>query len=214
MKQLFIVVMIAALLLIGCTKQAQQQATPPEQQQQPAATPPAATPPAANTPTANTPPTNPVEQAVTNLQTALNANVPYYCKATVQGGQAEMWVKNGKVKSDVLVTANNAQIKASSLFVDNTVYTWQGAKGFKVDMDEIKKLQQQYPSLPKNNIPQGKTDYAQSAADVRCTVAVIPDSTFAVPSDVTFEDLAATLNAAMSQLQGLQNLQGKLPAYS
>lgn len=118
---------------------------------------------------------------------ALEEGVNLVCKYKVENGlEFTTYIKGRLIKTTVNV---NDDIN-HSLFRDDKVYQWseKQKRGFVMSIEEAKKQPNTQIEDPDKYIDEIKVKYKPD-----CKKVALPDSIFAIPSDVQFEDLSKLL---------------------
>ena len=130
-----------------------------------------------------------------SLAAAGKLGVPMKCTYTVDEVQYEGYVKGEMYRGQMLGDTGQVDI----IIRDNCMYSWgqdgQGTK-FCSDPAEGSLFDQPEPSVvPDETTDQG--DYTAPDVDYSCLPAVVADSMFEPPADVTFADFGAMMEDLM-----------------
>lgn len=131
--------------------------------------------------------------AFTSIKDALSKSLSLQCEFTDSDGRSsKVYIKNGAVRGDF--SGATVEESGSMIMRDKKMYVWNGAQGFmmelpdeNMDYDGDGTTQNQGESFMKE-IEQ----YKES-----CKPAVVSDSLFTVPSDVTFSDMSKMMDGMM-----------------
>jgi len=98
------------------------------------------------------------------------------------GSDGTVYVSGGKMRGDFSVDVNGSESTGHMIVKDNTFYTWMDGEtqGFKMTMD----------ADAQANLPPGQFDLDQDVQQ-DCDAAVVSDSQFDIPGNVTFTDFSS-----------------------
>lgn len=141
---------------------------------------------------ANPQPTQKVQGNIFNsIQDALSRSLSLQCSFTDEAGrQITSYIKNGAVRADF--TAQDPKQSGSVIIKNNTVYFWNGKQGFMMAMPV-------YPTGTAQNSQNGTSNSNSQGQNMiatmekyknSCKPAVVADTLFTQPSDVTFQDMS------------------------
>lgn len=124
----------------------------------------------------------------TSIKDALSKSLSLECTFTDEGGrQTKSFIKNGAVRADI--TAKDPKESGSVIVKSKTMYFWNGKTGFMMQIPEETGAPAQAGtkgSEPENaNIMESMEKFKDS-----CKPAVVADSLFTPPTDVTFQDFS------------------------
>jgi uncharacterized protein YxeA len=134
---------------------------------------------------------------VSTVKDAVSKTASMQCDYTdEQGRVSKTYIKNGAVRSDY--TGKTAQDSGSVIVTGKKMYMWTAdKKGFSYDIPEVTVTpgQNQAPESgnKKDEFMSGLDKYKDS-----CKAAIVSDSLFTPPSDVTFTDYSEMQKMMMS----------------
>ncbi len=123
----------------------------------------------------------------TSVQDALSKSLSLKCEYTdtTNGTKTTAYIKNGAVRADT--TSANANESGSVIMKDKKMYFWNAQGGFMMEVPDV--TPEPGTPTPKGNqaedIMKDLEKYKES-----CKPAVVADSLFTPPSDVTFTDFS------------------------
>jgi hypothetical protein len=129
--------------------------------------------------------------AVTSIKDALSQSVSLECTYTdEQGRTAKTYLKNGAIRSDY--TGKSMEESGSMIVKDKKMYTWNNQKqGFMMEIPDVTGTPEQTGEMGKQDPVAELEKYKQS-----CKPAVVSDSLFTPPADVTFTDYSQMMQQA------------------
>ena len=141
------------------------------------------------------------ETVSNDLRALLAAGRSAKCTFTTENGQVTMYMAGMKQRAEV-----NAQGTMAYMISDGTtMYSWAGDQGVKYNLADMQEFAAQYEGQSQSP-PPSASDYADVAADVRCSAWSPSGDSFTPPSNIEFQDMAALL-------QQMQQYQSQMPDY-
>lgn len=136
------------------------------------------------------------ELNIDDISEAFTSNIPVKCTVNIEGSMAELWLKGESYR----VEASAEGQKAVSIFNGRMMYTWEetSKQGFMMDLDKMKELAEEMGEEPPETGGYTKDDLEALGKDVRCTRTNIPDSMFAKPSGIQFQDMTEMMEQMMT----------------
>ncbi len=159
-------------------------------------------------------PTKPTQNNIfTSIKDALSKSISLQCSFTDESGrQITAYIKNGLVRSDIVAT-DPKQSGSVILAKDKKVYFWNGKQGFMMVMPSVEPTQ---PAAMEKT-PTGTTSSGNEAQDMMaamekyknsCKPAVVADSEFTPPTDVTFQDMSKMMQPQVTLPAGAKGTTG------
>ena len=129
-----------------------------------------------------------------DYQTILNTGKEVKCTTFVNNSDAIIWIKNNQERIEV--TTNDSTI-LNYIYNGNVMYMWLGneKQGAILDFEKLNKL----PDESKEGI-MSIDELNKQVSNINCKKENVPDSTFAIPTDVEFIDLADALQGMINGL--------------
>ncbi len=135
------------------------------------------------------------DNAFTSIQDALSKSISLECEFTDESGRiTKSYIKNGAVRADF--TSQNAEESGSVIMKDKKMYFWNSKGGYTMEL----------PDDVKTDTTTGETE--SQGSDIlkameefkdKCKPAVVSDSLFTPPTDVTFTDMSKLIPTGASQ---------------
>ncbi len=143
--------------------------------------------------------------AFTSISDALSKSVSLECSFTDEDGrQTKTYIKNGAVRADY--TASVPSESGSMIFKDKTMYSWSGDKqGFKMTIPDA--VMEEGKETAEDVQSEGVSGYKDILAGMEkfkdsCKPAVVADSVFTPPIDVTFTDYSEMMKSIPAMPEG------------
>lgn len=144
---------------------------------------------------------NASSNAITSIKDAMSKSVSLECiYKDAEGRSSKSYIKNGAVRVDV-VNESEPDKSAYIIMKDKKMYTWTAKKeGFVMELPDEEEMKQAADSMPKGT-SDGTAQQQNVMADLEkykdaCKPAVVSDSLFTPPADVTFTDLSQMMKPA------------------
>ncbi len=126
------------------------------------------------------------------------------CEFSTPDGTVTMYMDGTRQRIEMMAQGTDAYTISDGVWL----YSWSGTQGVKYELAAMKQMAEDladdYPSTPQ--APNTAADYADTAANVRCSAWTPSGDSFTPPSNVEFQDMAALL-------QQMQQYQGQMPDY-
>ncbi len=136
------------------------------------------------------------ENAFTSIRDALSRSISLECEITdSQGRTTKAYIKNGAVRADM--EAQNPEDSGSMIMKDKMIYAWNGTQGFTMQIPDEANAMGEYEGQEENQGEQ-LLDDLENYKD-NCKPAVVSDSLFTPPSDVTFTDMSKMMEGTMNE---------------
>lgn len=133
--------------------------------------------------------------AFTSIRDALSKSISLECELTdSEGRNTKAYIKNGAVRADM--TDPDPNNSGSVIMKDKKIYIWNGKEGFMMELpDEPNAM-----SESGSETTQGDQilDDLENYKD-NCKPAIVSDSLFTPPADVTFSDMQKMMEGQMSE---------------
>lgn len=148
--------------------------------------------------------TNPLsskDNTFTSIQDALSKSISLECEFTDESGRmTKSYVKNGAIRADI--TASNADESGSVILKDKKMYFWNAQGGFMMEVPDVK-TDEAGNDTTEDGASQG-TDVLKAMEEFKdhCKPAVVSDSLFTPPADVTFTDMSKLIPTGATQTGG------------
>ncbi len=133
--------------------------------------------------------------AVTSIKDALTKSVSMECEYEEGTTKTKAWIKNGAIRADVV--SEDEQSNGSFIMKDKDkkMYFWNEKEGYVMTIPDSEEVEgsESTESSPTNDIMKDLEEYKD-----HCKPAVVSDSLFNPPSDVTFQDMSEMMNGSGS----------------
>lgn len=137
---------------------------------------------------------------ITSAKDMLTASVSMHCEYTQGGKTSKVEIKNGAVRVDS--SGATAEEAGSIIMKDKKMYLWNGKQGYIYE-------------IPENQSADGKTEGSGNsqkegliksleAYKDACKPAIVSDTIFTPPSDVTFTDLSSMMKQNSGDIKKYQ----------
>lgn len=142
--------------------------------------------------------------AFTSIRDALSKSISLECELTdSEGRNTKAYIKNGAVRADM--TDPDPNKSGSIIMKDKKIYIWNGSEGFVMD-------------IPDESSATGESGSETTQGDQvlndlenykdNCKPAIVSDSLFTPPADVTFSDVQKMMEGQMNEAE-LEELMDK-----
>lgn len=132
--------------------------------------------------------------AISSIKDALSKSVSMNCEFTDSMGRvSKVSIKNGAVRGEF--TGTGTEESGNMILRDNKMYVWNNGQGFMMEI----------PEGEWDNAMNGEGeagDYLKELEQYKdsCKPAVVSDSIFTVPTDVTFTDYSKMMQPSGNQM--------------
>lgn len=137
---------------------------------------------------------------ITSAKDMLSASVSMHCEYTEAGRTSKVEIKNGAMRVDA--TGATPEENGSIILKNKKMYMWNGKQGYVYDVPD----DQTTGGKAGDKSVSQKEDLMKSLEAYKdaCKPAVVSDSLFDAPSDVTFTDMANLLKQNSTEMQKYQ----------
>lgn len=131
-----------------------------------------------------------VAGAPLSLKELLSLGTSQTCTFTDGANTGVVYIAGGKVRGDFSTQEGGVATQAHSIMDGTDAYTWMDSMnvGFKVSMLA--------PTSPRGDVPQEGMDMDKKV-DYHCSSWTVDESKFALPTDITFNDMSDMMKGMM-----------------
>lgn len=135
------------------------------------------------------------ESEAVDISMAVKLGKPMKCVSSQEGQTSTIYMKGSQMRMDTM------PVDAHGIYTADVMYTWSGKQGMMMKMEDVKRMageQSPYKQPSQEDVVANAQKY-----NTKCETAMVDESMFIPPSDVTFQDMGEMLKQAEAAMKGL-----------